>query len=166
MRLLVDAKQLVFHLVLGTLRNWQLADQRRVRLQKALVLFFLLVEVLVFTHSGLAAQVLKLTFILFLLLFHVKLLLDNVVLMDLVRVLVMLELLFQFLNLLVRFGIVFIQTGHFFFILLLLACLLIWRLVRRSLSFKWWLATFELIFAPFEPSKLILFLSQLVYLFL
>ena len=45
--------------------------------------------------------------------------------MDLVRVLVMLELLFQFLNLLVRFGIVFIQTGHFFFILLLLACLLI-----------------------------------------
>lgn len=102
-----------------------MADQRRVRLQKALVLFFLLVEVLVFTHSGLAAQVLKLTFILFLLLFHVKLLLDNVVLMDLVRVLVMLELLFQFLNLLVRFGIVFIQTGHFFFILLLLACLLI-----------------------------------------
>ena len=68
---LVDAKQLILHLVLGTLRYGQLADQRRVRLQKALILFFLLVEVLVLTHSGLAAQVLKLTFILFLLLFHV-----------------------------------------------------------------------------------------------
>ena len=80
---------------------------------------------LVFTHSGLTTQVLELTFILFLLLLHVELLLDDVVLVDLIRVLVMLELILQFLNLLVCLGIVFVETGHFFFILLLLACLLI-----------------------------------------